>query len=259
LRPILFEIAGFPIRAYGVFIVLAIFLGLWVAKRLATRQGYAWAAQLEDLVVWVMLAGIAGARIWEVAFSWDEYRDYPLHALAIWHGGLSIQGAVFGGLLGAMLFAHRRKIPIWPLVDTLAPAVVLAQGAGRLTACVFNGDAYGRPTGTSFGILYPPGSPAYMAFGPQPLWPAEIFEGLWDLAVFFFLLRLLMRKERPGTVVLWYAMLYSVGRFSLEFLRGDSLMVGGLKAAQITSLIIAVAAGAWLLLRRRTVVRHEAE
>ena len=251
MYPVLFTVGGFPVRAYGVAIILALCLALWVASRLARQQGHNWAGQLEDLVAWVLLGGVIGARIWEVAFSIEEYRHAPLHALAIWHGGLSIQGAIAGGLITALWFARRRRILVWPLLDTLAPAVVLAQGVGRLTACVLNGDAYGRPTGTAFGIVYPPGSPAYMAFGPQPLWPAEIFEGLWDLAVFALLLWMLRKQAKPGSVVLWYALLYSAGRFGLEFLRGDSLMVGGLKAAQVTSVIIALVTAAWLLLRRR--------
>lgn len=251
MRPILFEIAGFPIRAYGLFVALSILVGVYVAGRLARRQGYAWAPLLEDFAFVAVFGGIAGARIWEVTFSFDQFRDNLWEIFMIWHGGLSIQGAIVGGLLAALWFARSRRIPILNLLDTLAPAVILAQGMGRLTACFLNGDAFGRPTGTSFGLVYPPGSMANAVYGSQPLWPAEIFEGLWDLAVYAVLVRMLGRSHRPGIVVLWYAVLYSVGRFSLEFLRGDSLMVGGLKAAQLTSLAIAAAAGLWLARRRR--------
>lgn len=247
MRPILFEIAGFPVRSYGLFVAIAVLVGVYVAGRLARRQGYPWAAQLEDMATWVVLGGVAGARTWEVIFSFEKYRGNLLDALKIWHGGLSIQGAIVGGLLVTIWFARRHRIKLWDLLDTLAPAVILAQGLGRLTACVLNGDAYGRPTGTAFGISYPPGTPAYAAYGSQPLWPAEIFEGIWDLLVFGFLVRMLGSRRRPGSVTLWYALLYSLGRFSLEFLRGDSLTVGGLKAAQVTSLIIAAVAGGLLV------------
>lgn len=106
MRPILFEIFGFPIRAYGTFIALAVLIATYVAIRLARRQGYAWAEKLEDLVVSLVLAGVVGARIWDVAFSLEKYRGNWWEILAIWHGGLSVQGAVVGGLIAAMVFAR---------------------------------------------------------------------------------------------------------------------------------------------------------
>ncbi|BDG62311.1 prolipoprotein diacylglyceryl transferase [Caldinitratiruptor microaerophilus] len=251
MRPILFTIGDFPVRSYGVSIAAAALIALWIAGRIARWRGRPWAHQIEDFFLYALVAGVAGARLWEVAFSWENYRGDPAEMLALWHGGLSIQGAVLGGVLAAVWFTRTRRIDLWDFLDTVAPAAVLAQGLGRLTACVLNGDAYGRPTGTWFGIVYPPGTPAYAAFGAQPLWPAEIFEGLWDLAIFAVLVRLLDRPLPRGTVVLLYAILYSAGRFSLEFLRGDSLMIGGFKAAQLASLATIAVAGTILAVRTR--------
>lgn len=253
MYPVLFTVGSFPIRSYGVSIVIALLIAMAVAKWIARRRGRPYAAHIEDLVIYLLVGGILGARVWEVTFSWDYFSAHPWEILAIWHGGISIQGAIAGGAVAAALWCRARKVAFADLADTLAPAVVLAQGLGRLTACVLNGDAYGRPTGLGWGITYPPGSPAYAAFGDQPLWPAEIFEGLWDLALFFVLLRMVLRGDgRPGTVALWYALLYSIGRYSLEFLRADSLMIGGVKAAQLTSVIIALVAAALLAYRARS-------
>lgn len=255
MKPILFTIFGFPVRSYGVFIAIAFLAGIWLAKRVAARRRPDYVPLVEDFALIAFVSAIVGARLWEVTFTWEYYRDHLWEIPAIWHGGISIQGAIFGGVLGAIWFCRSRKLSFWDLADTLTPGVLLGQAIGRLGSCLLNGDAFGKPTGSSFGIIYAPGSPAYQTFGPVPLWPAEVFEGMWNLAIMAFALRLL-RKELPsGTVFLWYVILYSVGRFGLEFLRADSLTFAGLKAAQVTSVLF-IAVAVLLLTRRR---QHSAQ
>ncbi|MGE5675555.1 MAG: prolipoprotein diacylglyceryl transferase [Mycobacterium leprae] len=140
---------------------------------------------------------------------------------------------------------HKRSF--WDFADSLVPGVLLGQAIGRIGSCFLNGDAYGKPTGTSFGVIYQPGTAAYDTFGPVQLWPAELFEGIWDLIIMLIAIWMLRQGRKAGTVTLWYIILYSAGRFSLEFLRADSLMIAGMKAAQLTSLIFIVLAGALLV------------
>lgn len=256
MRPILFTLFGFPVRSYGLFIAVAILSGLWLAKRVNVRRRPQYLPLMEEFLLTAVISAVVGARLWEVAFSWDYYRVHLWEIPAVWHGGLSIQGAVLGGVLAAVWFCRSRKLSFWDFADSLTPALLLGQAIGRLGACFLNGDAYGKPTGTSYGVIYAPGTPAYQAFGPVPLWPAEAFEGVWDLAVMGFTLRLLTRERPAGTVFLWYVLLYSVGRFSLEFLRADSLQFLGLKAAQVTSVLFALMAVAGLLLLHRTKPRE---
>lgn len=251
MRPILFTLFGFPIRSYGLFIAVGILAGLWLAKRVNARRRPHYLPIIEDFLTYAVFAAIIGARIWEVSFTWDYYRDHLLEIPAVWHGGLSIQGAVVGGAIAAAWFCRVRKINFLDFADSLIPSLLLGQAIGRLFACFLNGDAYGRPTGTNFGVVYAPGSMAYETFGPVPLWPAEVFEGLWDLAIMFFALWLLKRERRPGTVLYWYMLLYSIGRFSLEFLRADSLRFLGFKSAQVSSLLFALIGAGLLLLSNR--------
>ena len=249
MRPILFTLFGFPIRAYGVFIAIAFLAGIALAKRVAARRRPEYIPLIEEFALLAFVSAIAGARIWEVIFTWENYRENLWEIFAVWHGGLSIQGAVVGGGLAALWFVRKHKISFWDFADVLTPGVLLGQAIGRLGSCFLNGDAYGKPTGTSFGVVYAPGTPAYSAFGPVPLWPAEVFEGLWDLAVMALALWLLKRGRPAGFVFLTYVVLYSLGRFTLEFLRADSLTMMGLKAAQLSSAIFALVGAVLLMVR----------
>lgn len=252
MRPILFTLFGFPVRSYGLFIAIAILAGFWLARRINAHRRPHYVPLFEDFLLIAVISAIVGARLWEVTFNWDYYRANLWEIPAVWHGGLSIQGAVLGGVLAAAWFCRSRKLSFWDFADSLTPPLLLGQAIGRLGACFLNGDAYGKPTGTRFGVVYAPGTPAYEAFGPVPLWPAEVFEGVWDLAVMGFTLWLLNRERPAGTVFLWYVLLYSVGRFSLEFLRADSLEFLGLKVAQVTSVLFGLIALSGLLRLHRT-------
>lgn len=242
MRPILFTLFGYPVRSYGLFIAVGILAGIWLAQRIARSRRQQHVPLVEEFSVAAIVSAVLGARLWEVAFTWEYYSRNLWEIPQLWHGGLSIQGAVVGGLLGALWFTRSRRLSFWDFADTLTPGLLLGQAIGRLGSCLLNGDAYGKPTGTEFGLMYAPGTPAYAAFGPQRLWPAEVFEGLWDLAILGIVIRLLRRNPRPGAAFLVYVILYSLGRFALEFLRADSLTVLGLKTAQVSSLGFVLAA-----------------
>lgn len=237
MKVILFTIGDFPVRTYGLVVALAIVLAMGVAGYLS--RGTAYRPHIPNLALYAVVGGLLGARLWEVLFfQWDYYSRHLGEVLAIWEGGLSIQGALVGGLVAVLLYARRYKLDFWELGDLVAPALVFGQGIGRV-ACLLNGDAYGSPTGSSFGLVYPPGTAAYVAYGSQPLWPAEVWEGQWDMIVFGLLLMLKNRAWPKGFIFLVYAILYSVGRFFLEFLRGDSpRYLFDWTAAQWTSAVI---------------------
>lgn len=237
----LFFIGDFPIRAYGVMLALAIISGASVAYFLLKKDGRGWHDHIVDFSITVAIAGLIGARLWDVFFfDWHYYGNHLLEIPFVWQGGMAIQGGVVLGTLAGYWYLRKHNIDFWAFADIFAPALILAQSVGRM-ANLFNGDAFGHPTGGNFGILYPESTLAYRIYGNQPLWPAEIWEGQIDILIFVILLLFSSFKHAKGQVFVLYAILYSAARFCLEFLRGDYVnLTMGLKSAQMTSLIVMI-------------------
>ncbi|MHB8124794.1 MAG: prolipoprotein diacylglyceryl transferase [Desulfitobacteriaceae bacterium] len=223
MHQFLFFIGNYPIRTYGTLFALAFILGVGVTLYFIKAEGKNELMEpLLDLAPILLLGGLLGARFWQVFFfDWSYYRQFPSEILAVWHGGLSIQGGVVGALIIGGLYVWRKKLPFWELADLVAPGLILAQAIGR-DANLMNGDAFGGPTGSDFGIIFPVGTIARETFQDQPLWPAEVWEGQFDVILFAVLVILKLRKWPSGIIFLLYATLYNLGRFFLENLRGDS-------------------------------------
>ncbi|MFZ5651216.1 MAG: prolipoprotein diacylglyceryl transferase [Bacillota bacterium] len=246
----LFNFGPFPVRSYGLMMALGMAGAIALAWYLAGKKGK-YREDILNMSAIVLLAGIVGARLWEVAFSWDYYGDHLAEIPAIWMGGLSVQGSILGGMLAVILYTRNYRIPFWDLGDIMAPGVLLGQAVGRV-GCLLNGCCYGVPAVSAWGVAYPPGTDAYLAFGSTPLVPVVLYESLWDLAVMSLLIFLLPRKPFDGFIATLYFALYAAGRIALEFYRADSLTVWGLKTAQVTSLatLLAALAAMFYLWRR---------
>lgn len=194
-----------------------------------------------DFAIYTGIAGIIGARLWDVFFfDWAYYQHHLLEIPFVWQGGMAIQGGVILGTLVGIWYVKRQGIDPWAFADIFAPALILGQSVGRM-ANLMNGDAFGNPTGGNFGILYPETTLAFKTYGAQPLWPAEIWEGQIDILIFVILLLFNTTKHKKGQTFVLYAILYSTARFFLEFLRGDYVnLTMGLKSAQMTSLTVII-------------------
>lgn len=240
MHQILFQIGPFTVRSYGLMVDLGILAGIALAWYLAGKKGK-FREDVLNVAFFAVLGGLLGARLWEVAFDWGYYAGRLAEIPAIWEGGLSVQGGVAGGLVAVILYTRIKRIPFWEFGDILVPGVILGQALGRV-GCLLNGCCYGVPTSQFWGLVYPPGTDAYAAFGAAPLFPAVILEAAWDLAVLALLVFLLFRKPFHGFIVTLYFALYAAGRLAIEFYRADSLIVWGLKAAQATSLATLLAA-----------------
>ena len=240
----LFFIGDFPIRAYGLVLSLSIILATGVAYFLAKQDGR-WHNHIVDMGIYCGISGIVGARLWDVFFfDWAYYSHHLNQIFYVWQGGMAIQGGIVFGVLAGIVYAKRHKIDILEMADIVAPAIILGQAIGRC-ANLLNGDAFGAPTGSSFGIIYPETTLAYHTYGAQPLWPAEIWEGQLDFVIFALLLIFRAFPHAKGQAFSLYIMLYSLARFGLEFLRGDyaTPVFLSFTSAQTTSFVAFILAG----------------
>lgn len=234
----LFFVGDFPIRAYGLILSLSIILATGVAYFLAKQDGR-WHNHIVDIGIYSGIAGIVGARLWDVFFfDWAYYSHHLSEIFYVWQGGMAIQGGIVFGVGAGIIYAKRHKIDILALADIVAPAIILGQAIGRC-ANLLNGDAFGAPTGGDFGIIYPETTLAYHTYGAQPLWPAEVWEGQIDFVIFALLLIFRAFPHAKGQAFSLYIMLYSLARFGLEFLRGDyaTPVFLSFTSAQTTSLV----------------------
>lgn len=251
IDPIAIQLGPLTVRWYGIIMVSAILLGTWLAGREARRLGLS-ADFVYDLALWVVPSAIVGARLYEVfVLSWGYYREHPAEIPAIWLGGLAIHGAVFGGALAGYLYLRRHRADFWLWADIAAPSVILGQAIGRW-GNFFNQEAYGTPAPDWVVRLLPPVIREQMWIGGTYVHPTFLYESLWNLAVFAFLLWLRHRNPRRGVVFLAYVAGYNLGRFVIEGIRTDSsFLPGGLRVAQVVALGLLVLGLVGIPWRRR--------
>ncbi|NES94737.1 MAG: prolipoprotein diacylglyceryl transferase, partial [Desertifilum sp. SIO1I2] len=176
-----------------------------------------------------------------------------------WRGGIAIHGAIIAGAIATLIFARLQKVPFWQLADLVAPSLILGQAIGRW-GNFFNSEAFGAPTDLPWKLYIPLARRPPDLVNFEYFHPTFLYESLWNLAIFALLLLLFMRglKGKPhlklGTIFLLYLIGYSLGRFWIEGLRTDSLMLGPLRIAQLVSLgaiAIGLTGLGWLYLLRR--------
>jgi phosphatidylglycerol:prolipoprotein diacylglycerol transferase len=249
---IAFQLGPLVIRWYGILMATSIIVALWLAYRQAKRDGL----PADDIVAvgqWAILAGLLGARLYEVAFNWDYYGQYPQKIFAVWEGGLAIHGGLILGPLVGVWLAWKKHLPILRGLDVTAPSFAIAQAIGRW-GNFFNEEAFGEPTDLPWKLYISPPHrpPGYTQF--DYFHPAFLYESLWDLAIFGALVVWLRPRlrEQPGALFFAYIGLYSIGRFAIEAIRLDSFWLGPFRVAQLASLLgVLVAVGGLVWTRRR--------
>jgi phosphatidylglycerol:prolipoprotein diacylglycerol transferase len=246
IDPIIFNIGHFAVRWYGIILMVAMGIGIWLTAREAERKGFK-KEDIYDAAMWIIVGGLLGARLFHVLDHWpDEYAANPIRALYIWEGGLAIWGALVGGLIAGALIARRRGWHFPKLLDAAAPGLVLAQAIGRI-ACVITGDAMGKPTNGPFGFAYTNPNVMVPKLGVYYT-PMPVYELVVNLGIFAVLWQLRKHKWSDGRLFLVYLTLYSLERFFLAFTSSYRIIAFGLTQSQIIAVFgftIGMALLAW--------------
>jgi phosphatidylglycerol---prolipoprotein diacylglyceryl transferase len=258
MYPELFRIGSFPVNTYGVFLALAFLCAILIAVKLGTRDGLP-REKIYDLSLWMLLSSLVGSKVL-MLFTEPEYRDHPWQLFSL--DFLRSGGVFYGGLIGAILTGYflmkRYRLPWWKTADACAPGIAIGNFFGR-QGCFAAGCCWGKPTTLPWGVKFTElgheitGVPA-----DAYLHPTQLYESFAMLIVFLFLLWLHKHKKFSGQVILAYALLYSIVRFLIEFVRDDPrgdigglTSITGLSTSQMISLIVGVGAAILFIIKRR--------
>jgi phosphatidylglycerol:prolipoprotein diacylglycerol transferase len=260
IDPVAFQLGPLSVHWYGIILGTAALVGLLLALREAKRVGMN-PEVVMDVVMYAVPAAIIGARIYYVIFRWNEYyRSHPEEIIAIWHGGIAIHGALIASVLTAYIYARIKKISFWRLADVVAPSLIIGQAIGRWGNFI-NQEAHGGPVSLEFlQSLHLPQFIIDQMYILDPVThtysyyhPTFLYESLWNLAGFIVLItiRRVVRLKR-GDLFLSYVIWYSIGRFFVEGMRTDSLMLTDtLRIAQVISLVLIALAIILMIVRRK--------
>ena len=248
IDPIAFQLGPIAIRWYALCIVAGLILAVYLSAKEAPRKRIR-EDDVYDFILYAFPLAILGARLYYVIFSWDQYKDNPLEVFAIWNGGLAIYGGLLAGFLVLVFFTSYRFINSCDFLDIASPSVMIAQSIGRW-GNFFNKEAYGAKV-DHLDFL-----PAFireqMYIDGSYRQPTFLYESLWNLLGFVLILFLRRKPKllKQGEITLFYLIWYGLGRFFIEGMRTDSLMLAGLRVSQWFSLIL-VLTGLGLLVYRR--------
>ena len=246
MNPIAFEIFGMDIRWYGIIIGSGVLMAFLSSYFLAKRKDLDFDI-ITDGFLWSFPFGIIGARLYYVAFDF-KYGNYEtfFDIINTRNGGMAIHGGLIGALLVAFIFTRYKKINFFEYIDVIMPGVILAQAIGRW-GNFMNQEAHGEAVTKEFISKFPEFIQNGMLINGEYYHPTFLYESIWNLVVFVLLIVILNKKKKQhGIVIGSYMILYSIGRFFIEGMRTDSLMVLGLRTAQLISLA-GIIAGAILI------------
>lgn len=257
------SVAGFQIAYYGIIIALGMMLGIGLILYIARRTG-----QNEDLyfdlAFITIICSVIGARLYYVIFRWEDYKDNLLEVLNIRGGGLAIYGGVLTGMLTVWIFSRIKKQNFLKIADTLCPGLIVGQILGRW-GNFFNREAFGGYTDGPFAMALPKIAVRQSEITVQmqehskvidglefiQVHPTFLYESMWNICVLALLLWAGKKKHADGKIFFLYLLGYGMGRFWIEGLRTDQLLLSGttLPVSQLLSLVLVVVAivGLWII------------
>ncbi|MCK4968816.1 MAG: prolipoprotein diacylglyceryl transferase [Candidatus Aenigmarchaeota archaeon] len=240
-QSILLKIGPLHIYWYGLFVSLGMLLGILVIFKLAKQTKWK-QTELFNLFFYLIIVGLVGGRLYEIMTHFSWYWEYPQEIFKVWHGGMGIFGAVIAGLLFIIFYCRRKKISFWLTTDLLAIGLILGQAIGRW-GNYFNQEIFGYPTNLPWGIPINLINRPVQYLSATYFHPTFLYESIWSLLVFFFLLLIWQRHQKDnkttgGIIFAFYLILYGLGRLMMEFIRIDQqTLVFGLRNCQLLALL----------------------
>jgi phosphatidylglycerol---prolipoprotein diacylglyceryl transferase len=235
IDPVAFTIGTLKVHWYGIMIAIGLYVGIQVSLREAARRGLD-PDRLMNVALICAAFGVIGGRLYYVVQNQPGfYLAHPNQILAVWQGGMAFYGAIFGGGIALLLSVWIFKLPFWTLADVGVLGLTIGQAIGRV-GNIINGDIVGYPTNGTWGFVYTNPN----TFGPRnvAVQPASLYELLIALALFIFLWSIRKRVQPDGVLSMLYVGLYSISQFFIFFLRDNVVVLGGLKQAQVTALVV---------------------
>lgn len=239
MNPVLISLFGFEIRWYSILLLIAIVLGVYILTKEAKKYEYS-GDFIFNLAFWVIIMSFLGARIYYVLFNYKYYLNDPISIIKVWEGGLAIHGGLLFGFITLVMYCRKYNTSIAKITDMISIPLLLGQAIGRW-GNFFNGEAHG--IATSLLSLQNKHIPEFIINGMYIngvyYHPTFLYESLWCLVGVLVLLIVKKYKYlKVGQLSSIYLMWYSFGRFFIESLRTDSLMLGGFKVAQLVSIFL---------------------
>ena len=241
MHPVLFDLGGFTIYAYGVLLAAAYLLGLQFALMRARARGLD-SQRVMDLGIWIIISALVGAKLLLLIVDFKQFTSNPRELLALARSGGVFYGGLIAAVVVALLYLRRHRLPLWTTTDVFAPGIALGHVVGRL-GCLMAGCCFGKPTSVPWAITFR--DPAALAnVGTPlgvPLHPTQLYEAGAEALILVFLL-VFERRGRPfpGRTFWGYMLLYGISRFVIEFYRGDSrgMVFDVLSTSQFVSVIL---------------------
>jgi len=255
VHPVLLRIGPVTIHSYGLLLAVAVLLGLWLARRRAAASGLD-PDRVWNLGIYMVLAGLVGAKLWLVGANWSYYLENPRQVFAL--GTLQSAGVFYGGFTAALIviffYARRAGLGFLPLADVYAPSLALGLPFARL-GCFSAGCCWGKPTDLPWGVTFTDTYAGQVVGTPlgQPLHPTQLYEALAVAVIFVVLLRVSRQQSFTGQSFATFAILYGIARGTIEFFRADPdrtlLFDGRASLIQFVSLGL-ILIGIWLYWKR---------
>lgn len=250
------SIGPLTLHTYGFLLAVAFLAGLFVVSSQAKKAGMD-RNRLADMAVWLLIAGLVGAKVLLVIVDWRFYSRNPRELWSIFQAGGVFYGGLLGGVLVAAWYVWHYRLSGWATADVMAPGLVIGQAIGRL-GCFAAGCCFGKLASVPWAVTFTDVYAARQVGTPMDtaLHPTQLYESLACFFIFFFLLWLAPKKRFHGQVVLAYAVLYSAFRFAVEFFRGDpdrgSVFGGLISTSQLIAILLVLASAAVFPYLRRT-------